>query len=164
MALFSIYPTTPQITLVIRGILSSNAFPIWNKKITPLTRGIHSASVKEDSRCGITPAHARNTLSYVLSISPPPDHPRSRGEYRRIHAHLLRHTGSPPLTRGIPPFWHLSEMSDRIPSGPYFFAVYTGKSQTARDIFKGIRCFFPAFYYSLSQFRAARKSDKSGWT
>lgn len=52
----------------------------------------------------------------------------------------------------------------QVTSSPLKFTTYVSKSQTARDILKDITCFFPAFYYSLSQFRAARKSDKSGWT
>ena len=48
------------------------------------------------------PAHAGNTLPTVINIEGIEVHPRSRGEYVYVTVNGETHTGSSPLTRGIP--------------------------------------------------------------
>ena len=69
----------------------------------PLTRGIPVFFSLGLDLTRFTPAHAGNTAKASLVKSLSWVHPRSRGEYDLLSCPFLRPSGSPPLTRGIPP-------------------------------------------------------------
>ena len=74
----------------------------------PHTRGILGLLTDRLIVFGITPAHAGNTCQYQTLQHLLRDHPRTRGEYQirnRTKADLM---GSPPHTRGILHWIHLS--------------------------------------------------------
>ena len=81
---------------------------------SPLSRGIPGQEEVPPQGVGIIPALAGNTLTRALPIAPRPDHPRSRGEYRRSSTRLSDKYGSSPLSRGIPYTKPLSGFSGRI--------------------------------------------------
>ena len=69
---------------------------------SPLSRGIRGCRTVRPPTPRIIPALAGNTLAPSASIWTPPDHPRSRGEYRHPEIVDDRVKGSSPLSRGIP--------------------------------------------------------------
>ena len=86
-----------------RGEYSSTAqsdFPLPGS--SPLSRGIQRRGVSAGPRCRIIPALAGNTPPTCPPSAKPPDHPRSRGEYRATLCNMTRRSGSSPLSRGIP--------------------------------------------------------------
>ena len=72
----------------------------------PLARGIRPNCYVMFSRPRITPACAGNTLLTTLRSSSVRDHPRLRGEYLNACSKLIPHWGSPPLARGILPYFN----------------------------------------------------------
>ena len=77
-----------------------NDISIILKGSPPLTRGTLQQLLQVARAARITPAHAGNTVGYLLSGMDAEDHPRSRGEHfiRFITGVMVE--GSPPLTRG----------------------------------------------------------------
>ena len=69
---------------------------------SPLSRGIPSQLFNRHFPSRIIPALAGNTYITLLPQNFRWDHPRSRGEYRRVTRGLSRVLGSSPLSRGIP--------------------------------------------------------------
>ena len=67
----------------------------------PLARGIPPDEWNYCINDGITPACAGNTSSLFNCWDVNGDHPRLRGEYLAASVDPSRHTGSPPLARGI---------------------------------------------------------------
>ena len=68
---------------------------------SPLSRGILRLIQLHNGSMGIIPALAGNTCSLLASVGQSPDHPRSRGEYKHLHATETGRDGSSPLSRGI---------------------------------------------------------------
>ena len=54
---------------------------------------------------GIIPARAGSTHPYQTKARETPDHPRSRGVYRKRHVNTNGRTGSSPLARGLQVQW-----------------------------------------------------------
>ena len=71
------------------------------KGSSPLMRGIRSKSNGLIWVSGIIPAHAGNTHRIRWFCVGCEDHPRSCGEYIKIHVSIPRFRGSSPLMRGI---------------------------------------------------------------
>ena len=78
----------------------------WATKTTvagssPLARGLHDSAHTGACQVGIIPARAGFTNSHAPTMSPSPDHPRSRGVYAypTVYTHPLG--GSSPLARGL---------------------------------------------------------------
>ena len=68
----------------------------------PHMRGTRDPDCRRGNCCGITPAHAGNTL-YVQRIQTlGEDHPRTCGEHRTMRADATVVMGSPPHMRGTP--------------------------------------------------------------
>ena len=67
----------------------------------PLARGIPWCQIRRHFMTGITPACAGNTRFITKIRRVAWDHPRLRGEYLAASVDHYRHTGSPPLARGI---------------------------------------------------------------
>ncbi len=67
---------------------------------SPLTRGALRALRASCRFMGLIPAHAGSTTILMGFHPPPPAHPRSRGEHRRMETLFPRGVGSSPLTRG----------------------------------------------------------------
>ena len=68
---------------------------------SPLARGLHTERRAHDLRPGIIPARAGFTTSTAKPLTPPPDHPRSRGVYTGRIDVTRSVTGSSPLARGL---------------------------------------------------------------
>ena len=68
---------------------------------SPLSRGIHVVDGSRFVTSRIIPALAGNTTHLGRGLRPPPDHPRSRGEYLVGYLMILTRRGSSPLSRGI---------------------------------------------------------------
>ena len=68
---------------------------------SPLSRGIRAALRQAVNTSGIIPALAGNTQWHRAGVLPGWDHPRSRGEYRRLNRQGPNAVGSSPLSRGI---------------------------------------------------------------
>ena len=73
----------------------------------PHTRGILFSSKIAFTVNGITPAHAGNTVADFPIFSIARDHPRTRGEYKKVMIDGKEVEGSPPHTRGIQVVQHL---------------------------------------------------------
>ena len=71
----------------------------------PLTRGALQDLRPCVSACRITPAHAGSTSWCPLIRTRRTDHPRSRGEHKPTTPMPETPRGSPPLTRGAPPWF-----------------------------------------------------------
>ena len=69
---------------------------------SPLSRGIPAGSPYKYVEDGIIPALAGNTDHESVSVVDQGDHPRSRGEYVGVGGFPHPHSGSSPLSRGIP--------------------------------------------------------------
>ena len=69
---------------------------------SPLMRGIQFLKFQESQNCRIIPAHAGNTIFFLLTRRESEDHPRSCGEYSCRQAVNSIRQGSSPLMRGIP--------------------------------------------------------------
>ena len=65
-------------------------------------RGIQFLKFQESQNCRIIPAHAGNTIFFLLTRRESEDHPRSCGEYSCRQAVNSIRQGSSPLMRGIP--------------------------------------------------------------
>ena len=69
---------------------------------SPLARGLR-LDMRQCGVCiGIIPARAGFTNSHAPTMSPSPDHPRSRGVYAARALRLAAAAGSSPLARGLP--------------------------------------------------------------
>ena len=68
----------------------------------PLARGIPAVNVLNFTLPRITPACAGNTNNDFSHFIDRQDHPRLRGEYRKVGIFKQSLLGSPPLARGIP--------------------------------------------------------------
>ena len=69
------------------------------------------------ARRGIIPALAGNTALSWMPCAPTRDHPRSRVEYKQLHATETGRDGSSPLSRGIPPqITHFGRIERIIPA------------------------------------------------
>ena len=73
---------------------------------SPLTRGKHLVKRTPPYRQGLIPAHAGKTSSGSRRASGGQAHPRSRGENLMRSPWFAMSSGSSPLTRGKPTFWH----------------------------------------------------------
>ena len=67
---------------------------------SPHTRGAHERSHLAEAHRRIIPAYAGSTRCAALSIRGARDHPRIRGEHRRLRHGDRAGTGSSPHTRG----------------------------------------------------------------
>ena len=70
---------------------------------SPLSRGIRRPAKTWRYGARIIPALAGNTGFCTVTVIPPKDHPRSRGEYWSGRPAKILRLGSSPLSRGIPP-------------------------------------------------------------
>ena len=70
------------------------------KGSSPLTRGKLARADERDRTMRLIPAHAGKTATFNAFTSPPPAHPRSRGENEHFNSLPERIEGSSPLTRG----------------------------------------------------------------
>ena len=68
---------------------------------SPLMRGILHFIRRKTETSRIIPAHAGNTIFFLLTRREPEDHPRSCGEYPRTFPPNQTCRGSSPLMRGI---------------------------------------------------------------
>ena len=78
----------------------------------PLARGPRFQSQQGDKNAGITPACAGTTLGHNQDRPPAWDHPRLRGDHRRILLVSPPLRGSPPLARG--PLFLRSDVSREV--------------------------------------------------
>ena len=74
----------------------------WRAGSSPLSRGILEHHKHRFARPGIIPALAGNTAVVGAERTGGWDHPRSRGEYSPLFSWDSFHSGSSPLSRGIP--------------------------------------------------------------
>ncbi len=81
---------------------------------SPLTRGALWVGEITHWVLRIIPAHAGSTLASTLPMALLTDHPRSRGEHRRLRVVRRLPPGSSPLTRGAPASARLLRLSARI--------------------------------------------------
>ena len=79
---------------------ASEKTPGWGS--SPLTRGKRRPAEPAPAAAGLIPAHAGKTLMFFAMVTPPPAHPRSRGENDGTTRFNVDSTGSSPLTRGKP--------------------------------------------------------------
>ena len=109
---------------------------------SPLARGLHALTKREQFIYRIIPARAGFTESLYLVPSGHEDHPRSRGVYRmRFRRRRLR-AGSSPLARGLQPVGlRVADAIRIIPARAGFTAVMTpshvttiGSSPLARGL------------------------------
>ena len=70
---------------------------------SPLARGLPCSARPAPLTGWIIPARAGFTRASTRKPDGPMDHPRSRGVYHHYDRPLLRHLGSSPLARGLPP-------------------------------------------------------------
>ena len=68
---------------------------------SPLARGLRDGLVQDRLLAGIIPARAGFTPTHCQGADPAPDHPRSRGVYRRFLSANMLDLGSSPLARGL---------------------------------------------------------------
>ena len=69
---------------------------------SPLARGLLSPSERGGALTRIIPARAGFTALFIITRSPRPDHPRSRGVYPTRPSRPWSSWGSSPLARGLP--------------------------------------------------------------
>ena len=74
---------------------------VWGS--SPLARGRQPDYWSPAHHVRIIPARAGSTVEYSRELSPPGDHPRSRGVDRRMTPLNRAFSGSSPLARGRPP-------------------------------------------------------------
>ena len=84
------------------------------KGSSPLSRGILPEPQEGKFLVGIIPALAGNTVYDWTKDDLPRDHPRSRGEYKRLTFLVYQEWGSSPLSRGIPPHEGILSPTHRI--------------------------------------------------
>ena len=85
-----------------RGVYSSGLGTVARSGgSSPLARGLHRKRVLQEPNAGIIPARAGFTLARSASLGTTPDHPRSRGVYRRRWRTAWMGQGSSPLARGL---------------------------------------------------------------
>ena len=85
-----------------------------NHGSSPLSRGIRPQYLPPLRPVRIIPALAGNTVQPFTKNDSYTDHPRSRGEYKARLYKIARHTGSSPLSRGIPHMPVAANPSDGI--------------------------------------------------
>ena len=81
----------------------------WRRGSSPLTRGARWSAGPVPGRPGLIPAHAGSTSIRFLMRSPPPAHPRSRGEHMATRVTVVEVNGSSPLTRGAHSYYGCGE-------------------------------------------------------
>ena len=85
-----------------RGVYSAPAWtPARARGSSPLARGLRLPEGPALGLERIIPARAGFTVSRSGAPTPPQDHPRSRGVYRRSPARREWRSGSSPLARGL---------------------------------------------------------------
>ena len=70
---------------------------------SPRMRGTPSGHIQTDTRLGIIPAYAGNTISHGVRYAGLRDHPRVCGEHQAVLSSLLHRGGSSPRMRGTRP-------------------------------------------------------------
>ena len=85
----------------------------WSRGSSPLARGLHLVTHRDELVLGIIPARAGFTLLVLSAHGRGWDHPRSRGVYLMKTFALRAWCGSSPLARGLQP----PEAGPEPPSG-----------------------------------------------
>ena len=93
---------------------------------SPHTRGARHAATRRDTRLRIIPAYAGSTSASFGRYRVRPDHPRIRGEHRKMRAMAGNLKGSSPHTRGAHVVILWVEVGERI------IPAYAGSTKTGR--------------------------------
>ena len=85
-----------------RGVyVVTSSSTVFAKGSSPHTRGLPVDQGLDGGSPGIIPAHAGFTMHAPERMYPRPDHPRTRGVYRRCRRRTAARAGSSPHTRGL---------------------------------------------------------------